>query len=153
MPNFPYKLAAIDLDDTLLGPDKLIGSANTDAIRSLQARGVKIVLASGRRLENMRRYCSELGLIGPVITCQGASVVDLTTGESIYERQLDEAKSRAVIEAGLARDLTIIAYQHEGTFANRRNRLTDLYDLRSGKRKVIVKDSNTLPGKSLKCFG
>jgi hypothetical protein len=44
---FPYDLAAVDLDDTLLGPDKLISSANRAAVRALRAFGVEVVLASG----------------------------------------------------------------------------------------------------------
>src|SRR5580698_3411060 len=54
--SFPYRLAAIDLDDTLLSPDKSISPQNEAAIRSLQERGVMIVLASGLRHENMLKY-------------------------------------------------------------------------------------------------
>ncbi len=49
MKTFPYRLAAIDLDDTLLGPDKQISAANLLAIQKLQGFGVEIVLASGRK--------------------------------------------------------------------------------------------------------
>jgi len=45
---FPYDLAAVDLDDTLLGPDKRISSVNRAAVHALHVFGVEVVLASGR---------------------------------------------------------------------------------------------------------
>ncbi|MBC8134277.1 MAG: HAD hydrolase family protein, partial [Fibrella sp.] len=44
---FPFRLAAVDLDDTLLGPDKEISRANYAAIHRLVSAGVHVVLASG----------------------------------------------------------------------------------------------------------
>ena len=52
----PYRLAAIDIDDTLTGPDKRVGPANRAAVRRLAAAGCRVVLASGRRHGNMLRY-------------------------------------------------------------------------------------------------
>jgi len=54
--SFPFRLAAIDLDDTLLGPDKQISAANAAAVSTLRDREVRIILASGRRHENMLRF-------------------------------------------------------------------------------------------------
>jgi hypothetical protein len=41
---FPYDLAAVDLDDTLLGPDKRISSVNRAAVHALRVFGVEVVL-------------------------------------------------------------------------------------------------------------
>lgn len=43
-----FKLAAIDLDDTLLAPDKSISDANLEVVNTLLKGGMKVVLASGR---------------------------------------------------------------------------------------------------------
>ena len=39
--DFPFKLAAVDLDDTLLGPDKKVGQANRDALERLRVAGLR----------------------------------------------------------------------------------------------------------------
>ncbi|MBC7804582.1 MAG: HAD hydrolase family protein, partial [Akkermansiaceae bacterium] len=70
---FPFRLAAVDLDDTLLGPDKEISAANYAAVHRLVEAGVHVVLASGRRHENMRRFYKELDLSsGWIVSCNGA---------------------------------------------------------------------------------
>jgi hydroxymethylpyrimidine pyrophosphatase-like HAD family hydrolase len=61
---FPYRLAAIDLDDTLLGPDKRISEQNASAVQSLRNLGVMVVLASGRSYENILNFHQQLGLRG-----------------------------------------------------------------------------------------
>ena len=43
-----YKLLALDIDGTLIAHDGTLPEANITAIRNLHARGVRIVLASGR---------------------------------------------------------------------------------------------------------
>ena len=50
---FPYRLAAIDIDDTLVGPDKQVSEENRAAINRLQAAGCRVVLASGREHHSM----------------------------------------------------------------------------------------------------
>ena len=77
----PFRLAAIDIDDTLLGTDARISDANARAVELLQSRGVQIVLASGRSHANMLPFHRELGLPhGPILSAQGAVVRDSFDG-------------------------------------------------------------------------
>ncbi len=76
-----YSLAAIDLDETLLGPDHLISSRNALAVRELAARGVACVIASGRMHEATTRFAEQLGLDAPIISYNGAMVKHPRTGE------------------------------------------------------------------------
>ncbi|MCC3377854.1 HAD hydrolase family protein, partial [Cohnella sp. REN36] len=43
-----YKLAAIDIDGTLLNDDYKITEANKEALKAAEEEGVSIVLCSGR---------------------------------------------------------------------------------------------------------
>ena len=45
---FPIRMIALDLDGTLLRSDRSIGSRTLEALHAAQAKGVEIVLASGR---------------------------------------------------------------------------------------------------------
>ncbi|MGL4793898.1 MAG: HAD-IIB family hydrolase, partial [Aeromonas jandaei] len=59
-----YKLIALDMDGTLLNPQGQITPRTHAAITAARAKGVTVVLASGRPLEGMSRYLVELGLTG-----------------------------------------------------------------------------------------
>ena len=77
----PYDLVAVDLDDTLLGPDHQISPRNARAVKALHDKGVRIVLASGRMHEAMLRFAEALGTADPIISYNGSLVKDPETGE------------------------------------------------------------------------
>jgi len=43
-----YRMVALDLDGTLLGPDHLISEASVDYLRSLHKKGFIVSIATGR---------------------------------------------------------------------------------------------------------
>ena len=49
-----YKLIALDLDGTLLNSQRSISPENQQAIAAARAKGVKVVLVSGRPTEGVR---------------------------------------------------------------------------------------------------
>ena len=49
------KMAVIDLDDTLLSPDKTISPANLQALQALRESGFEIIIGSGRHLRGPLR--------------------------------------------------------------------------------------------------
>lgn len=130
--SIPYRLAAIDLDGTLLGPDSQLGAENAAAVGRLRERGARVVLASGRRHENMVRFYHRLGLDEPLISCQGALVKNENTGRILRRQPVPVALAGEVIGDGLARGMTIIYYQMNGIYISQRNRFTDLYHARGG---------------------
>jgi len=69
-----YKLAAIDLDETVLAFDGTISERNRRAIRALQEAGVLPVIASGRMHQATTRFADMLGLVGPIISYNGAMI-------------------------------------------------------------------------------
>lgn len=81
-----YKLIAVDMDGTLLKEDKTISNATIKAINKARAKGVKVVLASGRPIEGLERYLDELNLVSPedyVLSYNGALVQNTATKEVI----------------------------------------------------------------------
>src|SRR5260221_880834 len=77
---FPFRLAAIDLDGTLLVPDKTISPENIAAVDRLHQNGVTVIIASGRRHQNSVRLQLQLRLNGPIIACQGGLISDRANG-------------------------------------------------------------------------
>ena len=85
--SLPYRLCAIDLDDTLLGSDHRISQRNARAVHATIARGVTVVIASGRMHEATLRFAEQLGLETPIISYNGAMVKLPRTGEEwLHER-------------------------------------------------------------------
>jgi Cof subfamily protein (haloacid dehalogenase superfamily) len=104
------KLAAIDLDGTLLGPDRKISAANAKAIRRLQNAGVRVVLASGRHYHNMRRYAEELEGVQWLASCQGGELCDVRREEILCREFLPMAAGRDILTKGRSLGLTPIVY-------------------------------------------
>ena len=55
-----YKLIATDMDGTLLNDEHSISKGNIEAIKEVQKKGIKFVLASGRPSFAMFNYAKEL---------------------------------------------------------------------------------------------
>lgn len=113
------KLVALDLDGTLLSPDKSISPENIAAVQRLTEMGIQVVLASGRPHHNMLPYHEELGLNGPIVSGNGGVVRDTASGETWKEELLDWAFTREVLAEGERVDVTQIWDGPEGVFAVR----------------------------------
>jgi len=87
-----YKLIAIDMDGTLLKDDKTISIENYCAIQKAKEAGVKIVLATGRPLNGIKKYLSHLDLITEhdyTVVFGGAAVLNNKTEKIISRNILD----------------------------------------------------------------
>ena len=125
---FPYKLAAVDLDDTLLGPDKRVGRPNRDAIERLRGLGCEVILASGRRHDNMLSFHRDLGLDGYAVSCQGASARHVRTGRFLHHAPLDAPLAAEVSQAGLERRVTVMYWSSQGVCASERSPWVHRYE-------------------------
>jgi Cof subfamily protein (haloacid dehalogenase superfamily) len=146
---FPYRLAAIDLDDTLLGPGKDISAENRAAVSRLRAAGVTVVLASGRRRENMRRYHLDLGLpeTGLILSSQGAVVGPADgSGPDLHHHGVPADLASEVVRAGAAAGLNVIYYHDSGTYTQTRDSYTELYERRSFTVLETVEDLRQFDG-------
>jgi len=134
VPNvLPYRLAAVDLDDTLLGPDKEISAANAAAVRRLLEDGVTVMLASGRRHENMRRFHRQLDLPhGWIVSCNGAQVKNDVSGEVLHRLTVPADLATEIMEEGGRRGVTQNFYHPDGSlYVNASTEWTALYASRT----------------------
>lgn len=94
------RLVALDIDGTLLRSDKSLAPRTRAAVDAARARGVRVVLVTGRRYPSARRVAEELGGEVPLILHNGALVVD--AGRVLRCRALPRDAARAAIAAGRA---------------------------------------------------
>lgn len=70
----PYRLAAIDLDQTLLDSNGRVGEADARALSALSERGVVVAPATARWYSAARWPFQQLGIEAAAIACGGADV-------------------------------------------------------------------------------
>ncbi len=111
------KLAAIDLDGTLLGPDHQISAENFHAVQQLQAAGLQVVLASGRHYTSMRKYAKQLPGVQWVVSCQGGETSDVERGLILNREFLPVNSVRTTLELGRTLGLSSMVYAVEGVLS------------------------------------
>jgi Cof subfamily protein (haloacid dehalogenase superfamily) len=145
---FPFRLAAIDLDGTLLGPDKTISAANLSAVQRLRENGVTVIIASGRRHQNSVRFQRQLQLSGPIIACQGGLIRDGESGNVIEAHFLPQGVTRQMIDEAEKHDIQVIYYHLDHLYvAERNNQWVHLYEARVGEKAEILPNLEQLDGR------
>jgi len=140
-----FKLAAIDLDGTLLGPEHAISEANAKAVRRLQAAGAQVVLASGRHFNSMRKYAEALPGVQWVVSCQGGEVSNANRTTILNRQFLPADLVGKAIAAGRARGFSIIAYGIEGVFTDSTPGIEmDFYSELVGLRPAVLNRNQLL---------
>lgn len=71
-----YRLAAFDMDGTLLTPDHRVGSETLAVLKQLVERDMIVTFATGRHYLDAQPIMAQLGLQGYLITGNGTRVYD-----------------------------------------------------------------------------
>jgi HAD superfamily hydrolase (TIGR01484 family) len=102
----PFELGAFDLDGTVLRRDLKITGRTVAALDGLRDRGMRLVVATGRRFEGAREHAGRLGFAGedPVI-CYGGSMVRRMNGETLLHSTLPRDLGVEVLEWAAEREL------------------------------------------------
>lgn len=111
-----YKLIALDIDGTLLNSDKKISNENKAAIAAARAKGVRVVLVSGRPTSGMRESLQVLDMMSDddYVLSYNASVVQKVKSETIIRSQIltgRDAKQLAKLADQL--EINIHAFSHQ----------------------------------------
>jgi Cof subfamily protein (haloacid dehalogenase superfamily) len=109
----PYRLCAIDLDETLLGPDHLISARNAQAVQAIVKQGVIVLLASGRMHASTLRFAEQLELETPIISYNGALVKNPRTGDVWLEEQISPNAAAILLDYCRENDLQLNYYLHD----------------------------------------
>ncbi|MBW3625474.1 MAG: Cof-type HAD-IIB family hydrolase [Armatimonadetes bacterium] len=128
----PYRLAAVDLDDTLLGPDHRISPRNAAAVRTLLDAGVEVVIASGRMHASTTAFAEELGLNGPILSYNGAMVKVPASGEIYHHVPVPADLASEIVAFAEERDLPLNYYLDDQLRVKRHTDWSDLYHRRTG---------------------
>ena len=113
-PVSPVRMIALDLDGTLLRTDKSVGPETLKALQAARARGVEIVLASGRMAASIERVAAGLGVNVCLISCNGSVVHgpahDACGRKLIFYQPLKAEVAREIVAFGKARRYQVNFY-------------------------------------------
>jgi hypothetical protein len=93
------RLAAIDLDGTLVRSDGTVSERSRAAIRRASSSGNEIVLITARGPRSVGELAADLGVRGEAICSNGAIVLDLATREVIRMRTIETEVALGLVHA------------------------------------------------------
>jgi len=92
------KLIALDMDGTLMDASHIhVSPRNRAALAQCAARGIHIVLASGRPLALMTDTARALGCVRYAISANGGAVWDLAENHSLFRRAIPPEQAKAIL--------------------------------------------------------
>ncbi len=141
-----YQLLALDLDDTLLSEDLTISHKNIEAIRAMEAKGIKIILVSGRPFESMVKYIDVLDIHNEedyIVSFNGA-LVNKISGEEVFNGIIEGDILHKLIDMGRERNISVQLYNDKLTVEKYTDR-TKEYEYLTGMKSHMVEDLKEIP--------
>ena len=93
-----YKLAAIDLDGTMLNQYGIVTERTKESIKKVQKNGVEVIIASGRPIDSIKSIATEINSNKYFISGNGAIIYDMENDKTIYENTLKKKKTLDIIK-------------------------------------------------------
>jgi Cof subfamily protein (haloacid dehalogenase superfamily) len=112
------RLAAIDLDGTLLRSDGTISERSRAAIRAARAEGIGVVIVTARGPSSVGEIAHDAGIEGTAICSNGALIVDLASGSVVRERLIETHLARRLVEGVRERIPGIVFAVEHARFAH-----------------------------------
>lgn len=109
------RLAAFDMDGTLLLPNHQLGSETIAALRALQEKQVILAFATGRHLLEMKLLADDLALDAWLITGNGTRINGLD-GERLYGNDLPAEIAHQVTHTHWDSHATMHVFNDQGWF-------------------------------------
>ena len=83
------KALALDLDGTLLMPDKSVTDRTLRILRLCMEKGIHVIIATGRSVSSGEKYKKMIGASGPHVYYNGAEVIDMSAGKLIFAKYVN----------------------------------------------------------------
>lgn len=112
------RLAAFDMDGTLLMPDHRLGDQTLATLRRLHERDVTLAFATGRHALEMRRILSAIEMDAFLITGNGTRIHS-REGEVLYRQDLNPEVADVVLHSRWETSATIHVFNDSGWLTNK----------------------------------
>ena len=139
-----YKLLAVDMDGTLLDPNKTIRAGNIAAVKKAVDAGVIFTIVTGRPLQGVEKYRHLLWPNAPLITYNGAMVFDPQSKAVLYEKTLEDQAAAEIITLGKQWDTNLFIWSGGKVHVFEENEQSNYYASHSGSIPVLITDEDAL---------
>lgn len=100
----PIRLLVLDVDGTVCDSRHGVPTATVEAIAGVQAAGIRVLLATGRRYRDTLPVAATLGVEGPLVTASGALVKDsrnhATLARAAFDADVLAGTLRMIVDRG-----------------------------------------------------
>ncbi|OCG02890.1 pyridoxal phosphatase [Gilliamella sp. wkB112] len=93
-----YKAVAFDMDGTLLASNRLVLPETIDVIEKISAKGVKVILVSGRHHSVIYPYYYQLKLATPAICCNGSYLYDFEKQATLAAKPMTKEQAKCLLK-------------------------------------------------------
>lgn len=147
-----YKMLVLDMDDTLLTDDHTISKENRAMITMAQAKGVEVVLASGRPTPAMTNFANDLQN-NYMISFNGAVVTDLKNDAVIFEQSLTKEQIHELHDYSLKSKTHIITYINDTIVSETHSEFIEVERSITGMPHELVPDFKAaVTSNAVKCI-
>ena len=120
------KMVATDIDGTILPYNGEFRPAVLDCINNLTAKGVKVVLVTGRMHSSAVPLAKKLGLDTPVISYQGGLIKEMN-GNTLYQSNLPPQTAKEIIKWGRENKVHLNLYLDDKLYVEEDNEIIKYY--------------------------
>lgn len=116
-----YKWCVCDMDGTLLDSEKVLSEENEEALKKLQAKGLEVIIASGRTDLMVKSYVKQLGLTGSIISSNGGLIRNIKTGEILYSKLIEKLVVKEILSYCGENSVDFLLYTLNMVYGNKGN--------------------------------
>ncbi|QSV63745.1 MAG: HAD family phosphatase [Dolichospermum sp. DL01] len=142
------KLLVLDIDGTIAGQSNTLSHPVKEVIAAVQAKGIKVAIATGRMYCSALRFHQEIGSTLPLVAYQGAWIQDPNTQE--IHRHLSVSREIALQlleyfeQPDLRSLLSVHFYINDQLYVREITKETESYQQRCGVNAIPVADLRQL---------
>ncbi len=114
------KLVALDIDGTVVDEHGDIVDANRAPIMAATGAGVVVVLATARAHQSAAKFARELGLVTPIICCNGALARWAERGEELWHLRIPMGAARTIARFADDQEYTVATTVDDTTYFRQR---------------------------------
>lgn len=135
-----FRLAAIDLDGTLLTSKKQLTPRSIESLRRAAGNGLAVVLCTGRMVRSAQQYWEQIGLHTPIIGYNGALVRDVERERNLLYRPIGPDLTREILRLCAGRGISPLTYADDSLFVERDTEEAQAYSRTYGVPYRVVPD-------------
>lgn len=146
-----YKIVASDLDGTLLKNHYSITKYNQEILMKTHAKGIKIVIATGRPYQLIKKYIHELPFVNTFIVNNGAGIFQKSLNKYLAESYIPNSYIKALVKLAETENIDYEIHTHVAIYVKGDKRL-EYYKLmiqkmvESQKPNIVSLPSQSLNG-------